>query len=354
MNRFLFSQRVQYRLLRHLLFFCLATLLFTLIVLKQGGEKDFLRVLYTVFLNALVFFSYAYITIFLIIPEFILKNRLLSGMLIFILVGIGLSAIKLLGSGEIFYSSLAPENIEETGFFNLRYIIVNTKDMTFIVAGFCVAKYAKDYLYAEKIRRNLEERNKEAQNKLLQSQFNPHFLFNTINNLYALSLLDPGKTKEVIARFKKVLEYVTEKSQKRFVRVDDELVLLENYIQLEKMRYGDRLDVQLSASGDFKEELVPPLVFFVLVENCFEHGSSLDAGNPWIRIKLSKDKGKLEFITENSKPHNGSNGKSSREGISLTNLHKRLKLLYEDRYLLKIENSEDTFKAYLTLNRSRV
>ena len=106
--------------------------------------------------------------------------------MLFVLVGIGLSAIKLIVSDHMFYSSISPENIQRSGMMNLRSIIVNTKDMTFIVALFCILKYAKDYIYSEKIRKTLEIQNKKAQGKLLQSQFDQHFLFNTINNLYAL------------------------------------------------------------------------------------------------------------------------------------------------------------------------
>jgi len=223
--------------------------------------------------------------------------------------------------------------------------------MSFIVAVFCIAKFAKDYLYDDKLRRELEEWNKEAQNKLLQSQFDPHFLFNTINNLYALSLLDPGKTNLLISRFKKVLEYITEKSQKKFVAVEDEMELLENYIQLEKLRYGERLNVEINKKGDFLNEKIPPMVFFVLAENCFEHGSSLDAGNPWIKINLLKEKGNIVFRTENSKPVNGNNVKQRREGMSLQNLHKRLKLLYLQGYSLVVEDKKNMFIVDLRVRR---
>lgn len=155
MSHFLYSQNFKYRLYRHLLFFCLTVLLFTLILFLRGAEKKVPGILFSVFINALFFFGYAYITIFLIIPEFVLKNRFFWGGLILVLVGVGLSSIKLLISSEIFYSSLSPENIENTGFFNLRYIIVNTKDMSFIVAVFCIAKFAKDYLYADKMNGNI-------------------------------------------------------------------------------------------------------------------------------------------------------------------------------------------------------
>ena len=175
------------------------------------------------------------------------------------------------------------------GYPNLRFIIVNTKDMTFIVALFCIAKYVKDYMYAERIWKILEMKNKEAQLKLYQSQFDPHFLFNTINNLYALSLLNPKKTKEVIERIKIVLKYITGDTQKEFVDLQHEILLVENYIQLEKLRYGKRLKVEFETEGNLLSQKIPPMILFYLVENCLKHGSSLDAGTPWICLLYTSD-----------------------------------------------------------------
>ena len=300
MNKLLFENSFKIRFLRHLVFFLITIVFFSGILYSQNASYSPFSAIWLTSVNALFFFSYAYITIFILIPEFLLKNKITWFILLFILIGIGLSAIKLVFSDHIFYSSLSPENIEKSGIMNFRFIVVNTKDMTFIVAFFCIAKYAKDYVYAETVRKNLEKQNKEAQRKLLQSQFDPHFLFNTINNLYALSLLNPLKTKNVIDRIKKVLHYIIDESQKDFVDLKDELALVENYIELEKLRYGKRLKVNLEISGDIERGKIPPLILFFLVENCFKHGSSLDAGTPWIHISLIKYEGKVMVKTANS------------------------------------------------------
>ena len=134
----------------------------------------------------------------------------------------------------------------------MRFIIVNTKDMTFIVALFCIAKYVKDYYYAEQVRDMVSRETKVAQRKLLQSQIDPHFLFNTINNLYAISLLNPVKTIEVVRRIKIVLNYIIEEMQKEYVDLKGEIELVNNYVQLEKLRYGKRLKVQLGNRRRFK------------------------------------------------------------------------------------------------------
>lgn len=351
MNRYLYDNTFRFRFFRHSLFFLITVLIFTLILFVQNGSESFLPTLWITTLNALFFFGYAYITIFLLIPEFLFTRKIVWFILLFILIGIALSAIKLLASDHIFYSSISPENIQRKGLMELRFIVVNTKDMTFIVALFCIAKYVKDYMYAEKIRAKLETENKSAQAKLIQSQFDPHFLFNTINNLYALSLLNPLKTREVIDRIKKVLQYIVNEIQKDFVDLNDEVLLVENYIRLEQLRYGKRLKVEYKVASDLAHKKIPPMVLFFLVENCFKHGSSLDAGTPWIKIDVGFKNGNILLFTENSKPKSVVHTlDQKRKKIDLVNLRKRLEIIYsKEGYKLNIENLENRFIVNLEL-----
>lgn len=350
-DKFLYDKRLLYRFSRHFSFFATMVLLFTFILQSQNPGMSFVRAFWVTFSNALFFFSYAYITIFLFIPEFLLKSRVIWFIVLFILVGFGLSALKLIASATIFYASISPENIPETGWMNLRFIIVNTKDMSFIVAVFCIGKYVKDYLFTERIRKKLELQTREAQKKLLSSQFDPHFLFNTINNLYALSLLNPEKTKHVIHRIKIVLNYIIEESQNELVDLSEEIRLVENYIQLEQLRYGKRLKINLETKVANQTAKIPPMILFILVENCFKHGSSLDAGIPWIEVKVEETEDSILISTRNSKPKAVSgNANEHSEGKGLANLKKRLELLYtEDGFKLKTENEELVYKVELEL-----
>ena len=348
MNRFLYNNSLKYRVSRHILFFVLTVLVFSVIMSVQKNDDVFYKILWVTFINAVFFFSYAYITIFLLIPEFLLTKKTIWFALLFVLVGIALSSLKLVVSDQIFYSSISPENVESRGLLNLRFIVVNTKDMTFIVALFCIAKYIKDYLYAEKIRKELVLQTKEAQRKLFQSQFDPHFMFNTINNLYAISLLNPAKTAEVLNRIKIVLNYIIEEIQKEVVELNGEIDLVKNYIQLEKLRYGNRLKVKLNVDGDVYPHRIPPMILFFLVENCFRHGSSLDAGSPWINIEIKTEPGKIIFVVENSKPAGQS--QKNKSNIQLKNLQKRLEIMYNPSgYKLEVSDNENLFKVNLEL-----
>ena len=351
MNRYLFDNALKYRLTRHLVFFLFTVSAFAVILYLQNIESGIVHSFFDTLLNAIFFFAYAYLTIFLLIPEFLLKKKIIWFIMFFLLVGVALSALKLVVSDQIFYSAISPENIQPKGMMNLRFIVVNTKDMTFIVAVFCIAKYAKDFIYIDRIRKELEDQAKEAQRKLFQSQFDPHFLFNTINNMYALSMLNPQKTREVIHRMKIVLNYIIQEIQKEFVNLLDEISLVENYIQLERLRYGQRLKVDFNTAGNITSGKIPPMVLFFLVENCFKHGSSLDAGSPWIKVNVKADTYKIVIVIENSKPvtlvdENSNNNRQSQ----LPDLQKRLNIIYSPQgFDLKIIDRKDTFKVELEL-----
>jgi len=351
MKKLLYDNRLRYRGSRHLLFFSVTVFVFSLILFSQHAEYGYWPLLRITFFNALLFFAYAYITIFVLIPEFLIKRKVAFFFLLFLLTGFGLSALKLTFSDTIFYAFISPENVPEAGVYNLKSMVVNTKDMSFIIAVFCIAKYVKDFIYAEQIRTGLEKQKKAAQKKLLGSQFDPHFLFNTINNLYALSLLNPEKTREVIYRIKIILGYIISESQKEFVKLSEEISLVENYIQLEKLRYGKRLRVTFNKDTAAGNTSIPPMILFFFVENCFKHGSSLDAGVPWINVYVSVDGDNLTLTTENSKPHTSvQSHKEEKEGEGYRNLIKRLNILYgTNGYNLTIENCKTTFKAGLEL-----
>jgi len=351
-DKLLYDNRFLYRGSRHLIFFVSMVLLFSVLLERQQPENSLWSVLLTTFVNALFFFSYAYITIFVLIPGFLLKSKIGWFIVVFVLIGFGLSALKLVTSSTIYYASIAPDNVPQSGLMNLRFIIVNTKDMSFIVAALCVAKYIKDFLYIERIRKQLEEQTHEAQKKLLSSQFDPHFLFNTINNLYALSLFNPAKTRNVLSRMKIVLNYIIADSQKEKVELLEEIQLVENYYELEKLRYGKRLKFSLETTIENEHVEIPPMILFILVENCFKHGSSLDAGIPWIEIKVSEKDGIIHLSTSNSKPRAVPGNSAERStGAGLDNLKKRLALLYpDDGFLLKIENEETIYNVELELN----
>lgn len=349
MNRFLFHTGLKYRLSRHITFFVIIVLVFTLVLFSRNPDGQFFSLLWLTFVNALIFLGYGYLTIFLLIPQFLPSRKYVLLGISFLGLGILLSVLKLTISDFIFYSSISPEFAASKGILNIRYILINTKDMSFIVALFVIARFTKDWLIAENQHKLLKKTYEELNLTMLQSQFEPHFLFNTLNNLYALSLNNQNKTLDVIQKFRKVLFFTITGSEKSRVPVQDELEMIDNFIAIEQIRYGARLRVKTLITGDCKDWLIAPFLLFTLIENCFKHGSSTDAGKPWIKISFSCDKGRIIFETRNSMPKKFQPAVFPEEH-GLARLKKRLRLIYPKKHSFHVEERDQEFTAKLKLD----
>lgn len=269
----------------------------------------------------------------------------------FLTIGLVLSAIKLSFSDFIFYSAISPEFIGSTGLFNIRFLLINTKDMSFIVALFVIARFSKDWLIAEKQHQKLQKKYAELNLKLLQKHFEPHFLFNTLNNLYALSLTNFDETLDVIKRFKHVLQFAIVDAQSDQIQLKREISMIQDYIRIEQIRYGSRLHVRTSVKGELNDQMIAPFVLFTLVENCFKHGSSPDAGHPWIELSLNGEKDYLHFEAKNSIP-NKPQTLPAAENQNLMKLRKRLDLIYPGKYSLIVQQQKKEYAVLLTLELS--
>jgi two-component system, LytTR family, sensor kinase len=353
MHKLFFHNTLKFRLTRHLLLVIFTVFFFSLI-LYYGNEQhsEYGKSLQITILNSLFFLGYAYISLFWLIPAFLLKGRIFHFALVFLTMGIALSGMKFFISDELFYGSVSPENFEPASMGYLKFILVNTKDMTFLVALFCVTKFTKDFIYTSHQRQKLKVQNREARQRLLQSQLNPHFLYNTINNLYALALLEPAKTRAVTNRIQKVLRYIVEQSRFDFVNLKEEVTLVKNYVLLEKLRYGKRLKVKFLKEGDFEGWRLPPMVLFFLAENCIRHGSRPDSGAPWLTISVETSPEKIILSTVNSKPDVSERSYVTANGNGLKNLKSRLEILYpEDGYQLRTGEDETSFRTVLELKK---
>ena len=196
--------------------------------------------------------------------------------------------------------------------------------------------------------KELEKEKLAAELQFLKQQTNPHFLFNTLNNLYALARKKSDDTPEAIMQLSHLMRYVLYETSTKKVAISKELEVIKHYIDLEKLRYGDRLSIDLVIDEKLNGQLVAPLLFLPLVENAFKHGVSEIASNSIIEIVLTLDKNSLVFQVKNSIKTRSGNHK---EGIGLKNLRRQLELQYPD-HTFETEEFEDCFKAYLKINLS--
>ena len=211
----------------------------------------------------------------------------------------------------------------------------------------------KRALTLEKEKTELEKEKTSAELKLLKTQLHPHFLFNTLNNIYALSLTNSPATTPSIGRLAEILDHILYRCDSLLVPLAGEVILLNNYIALEKLRYDDRLQLRFNSHIDGGMD-VPPLILLSLAENAFKHGASEDIGNPVIDIDLQVTDDRLQYTVTNSftQPSDGNTmGK-----IGLSNLKRQLDLIYPDRHVLTIDYGPNTFKVILVIgekDRSR-
>jgi sensor histidine kinase YesM len=196
----------------------------------------------------------------------------------------------------------------------------------------------------------LEKQKIEAELNALKNQLNSHFLFNTLNNLFGLSLRKSDKAPEGIMRLSELLSIVLYECKPEFYSLEKEMNLIENFIELEQLRYSDRLKVDMETEIAKPGLVIAPMLLFSFVENSFKHGASKEIRNPWIKLNLETPEGEIRFTLENSK---GSIGQvceqDDNNGLGLSNCKQRLKLLYPDRHSLHIYDEPESFKVYLIL-----
>ncbi len=196
---------------------------------------------------------------------------------------------------------------------------------------------------------SLKKEKLEAELKFLKAQLHPHFLFNTLNNLYSLTLEKSDKAPEVVLKLSELLDYILYECNAELVLLDKEIEQIKNYIELEKLRYGDRLKVDLDFEGIKINQMIPPMLLMTLVENSFKHGAAKSTNKSWIKIKIRINNRQLFLEVGNSKDQNIKTKKEHSGGVGLQNLQNRLRLLYGDQYNFKIKENSDSYYTYLSL-----
>jgi len=195
------------------------------------------------------------------------------------------------------------------------------------------------------------QQEKEAELKLLKAQLNPHFLFNTLNNLYGLSVIKSDSLPNLMLKLSDLLRYSLYDTKDKFVPLEKEITYLENYISLENIRLEDKTTIQFTKSGPIALKEIAPMMLIVFVENAFKHLSSMDDVESRVVVDIAVTDNSLEFSCTNSidEKSNGFPMESGKSGIGLKNVKKRLALLYPERHKLNINRSTDSFDVQLTL-----
>lgn len=292
-------------------------------------------------------------TFFELAVPFVLKKRrfiiynILLGLLILwvymMLWSYGIHAWRLIGTGLQIYSR--------------ELIVYESTDkelqgqMAFSMASvffFGIIRHIYNYVKLKQAAQRLRIEKQEAELNYLRSQTNPHFLFNTLNNIYSLSRDKSDLAPESILRLSKILRFMLYETGGAFVSIEQELKIINDYIALEKLRYDESLRINFNHDVENMKQSIPPLLLIPLVENAFKHGVSETRSRPFIDIHLSVNERQLRFVVKNS-VEEAQPTKDVKENIGLSNLRRQLELLYSD-HSLTVHYEKNVFTSVLKIN----
>lgn len=280
-----------------------------------------------------------YLLIYWILPNFLLKKK----HVLFITLTILHTLLFGLSIWTVLYIASGFQSFDTMPF--IRPIVLNYQ----IPATAAAIYMFKRWYLIQQYSMNLEKEKIEAELNFLKSQIHPHFLFNTLNNLYALTLKKSDKAPEMVIQLSNLLEYTLYSGKRTEVELNEELRQLRGYIDLEKLRFGKRLRIETEFTEDGDDLLIAPLMLLPFLENSFKHGASNDLKSPFIELKVAVKDNQLLFTLSNSYRSESGKFEGYQERIGLKNVKRRLELLYPDKHSLEIVQKEDVFDVKLTL-----
>jgi len=289
---------------------------------------------------------FTYFTLYYLLPRFLLPGRYGAFFSWFLLSSLAACIAQRYIAFNYIYPLYYPDALADPFLYPPKVIkmFVVIYPFTFSAVAIKLLKY----WYANKQAQQILTKEKlQAELNFLKTQIHPHFLFNTLNNLYALTLKKSDRAPDMVLKLSELINYMLYECTGDEVPLTKEIKFIRNYIDIEKMRYGDRLDLDIRVTGDIGNRKIAPLVILPFVENCFKHGAGEDIQQSWVKITIDAADDHLIVKVENSKA--SENGRSSNEGIGIQNVKRRLDLLYPGKHELKIINGEETFLVILTI-----
>ncbi|HEV8285776.1 MAG TPA: histidine kinase [Chitinophagaceae bacterium] len=213
---------------------------------------------------------------------------------------------------------------------------------------FGVIRFIYNYVRLRQSQQQLKIEKQEAELNYLRSQTNPHFLFNTLNNIYSLTRDKSDLAPESILRLSKILRFMLYEAGGDYISIEQDLKILTDYIELEKLRYDESLHINFNYDVEDMKQAIPPLLLMPLVENAFKHGAAETRGRPSVDIHLSIRGRQLMFVVKNS-TETFAGDERVKENIGLSNLRRQLELLYKD-YDLSVQQGTSNFTSTLKIN----
>ena len=373
MHEFIFSNRLYHRLVRHTAFWVVCWIFFLgsyffptncfpgwklqgehVLIYKQLGFFQF-SILSLMLSSRNIIFQmiFTYIIIYFLMPKYLIREKYWAFVTCIVLLILVVATMHYyladLVSNSYLYSLFdimkkTTRHNSYNGSFSMVLFYYP------FVGGIALSiKLMKRWWLKQQESLQLTITKSNAELQLLKAQVHPHFLFNTLNNIYSFTLTSSPKAPEMIKKLSGLLHYIIYECNQPLVSLDKEFKMIHDYMALEKVRYGEQMDMTTDIRGDYKNETIAPLLLIPFVENSFKHGTSKMLSKPWVSLNIIVENGSLYFMLNNSKPEEyiDSNGKN---GIGLANVQKRLQLLYLGKHELKMTSEPEHFTVLLRLD----
>ncbi|GAA4831946.1 histidine kinase [Algivirga pacifica] len=301
--------------------------------------------------------SLAYFHAYFLLPKFIPNKKyglyvlsLLSSLAVML-------SLKLVLTYLFINQNVWPEASSQQQILGFSHVMELVLGELYVMGITTSIKLTIDWIQQQQKNRALERQQMETELNLLKSQIQPHFFFNTLNNLYSLTLVNSPMASETVLKLSELMSYMLyQKKQK--VALSEEIRYIQHYLDLEKLRFGNRLKLDFEINGDLSAYEVTPLIFLPFIENTFKHGTKNRINNININMKLDLTKKSITFTCENPIPSKtnehafleaNTNSSFIKGGLGIQNAKRRLDLLYSDKYELDISESSDIYKVTLKL-----
>jgi sensor histidine kinase YesM len=364
---FIFSDEPRHRIRRHLAFWVFWWLfqgvLYSVIGFS-GNHAYLLQLLDSIFeslayMTAHIFLAYA--LMYFVIPRYLLKQQYGRTAVWVVLCFLGAACIS-----TILSATIIPE-IQEwilSDIQNGRALRARASSRVHLalmaglrgaitIGGIAASiKLLKHWYVKEQRNLQLQKENAEAQLQLLKAQVHPHFLFNTLNNIYSHTQNTAPVASQLVMGLSDMLRFMLYECNQPEVPLSKELKLIQDYITLEQIRYDNQLDVHISLPTETENLGIAPLLLLPLVENCFKHGTSHMLEQPWLSLQVTLEKDRMHVKLMNGKA--SEMAKNNDKGIGISNVRKRLALLYPGKHELSITDEEDVFIVNLWLQLDKM
>jgi len=362
---FIFSDEPWYRIRRHLAFWVFWWLSQGVLYSVFGSSKISypLQLLDSTFeslafMIAHIFLAYA--LMYFVIPRYLLKQKYWHTAIWVLICFLGAAFLSTVISGLIIPPIRYWVLGEELGLY-LRVRAVNNVHLSLMaglrggitIGGIAASiKLMKHWYVKEQRNLQLQKENAESQLQLLKAQVHPHFLFNTLNNIYSHTQNKAPVASQLVMGLSDMLRFMLYECNQPQVPLLKELKMIQDYISLEQIRYDDQLDVHVDLPANTENLAIAPLLLLPLVENCFKHGTSHMLEQPWLNLQVMLENNRMFVKLMNGKASAVS--KNNYKGIGILNVRKRLELLYPGKHELAITDEEEVFIVNLWVQLDRM